>query len=499
MAIVLSCPNCHHNLANLANIPARPARLDALLASNEIPSAADISALADFAAGAAQAANELQNTISQVEEILALLEEARKKVIHLAEECRTIRDPVRRLPQEVLSEIFLEASIIQRDVWQAAACIDPKTRLPPLSSLDRRAAPWTLTHVARRWRITALTDPKIWSSIAVSVHYKSGLKDQQYNLTTLALQLQRSANHKLDIYFDTDLGYKDFLIHGTHVLSLLLSSSTRWERLFYWANFTNVLVSLEGFLPALRVLYLRTNWTSSSTVAQSSIHLPVFRDCPKLHAVVCGPNTILHFQMPLNQIEEWDAVGRYDNRASNRPGTTLVALKRLTGLRICRLDVLERSDDPIPQGLVHLPELRHFDLKGSAAVDIVIAHITVPKLKDLRILGEIDVKGVVSFIQRSQISLETFEFSSSSAHDGQVLDILQQLPQLQSLNLRTQSAYTVIFFRSLSERDSQSGVPTLLPVLRKLTLRGQVSNMHCLQAFMDLGLSRREINVELER
>ncbi|KAJ7591996.1 hypothetical protein C8J56DRAFT_520092 [Mycena floridula] len=375
----------------------------------------------------------------------------------------------------------------------------PKTRLPSLSSLDRRAAPWTLTHVARRWRSTALADPRIWSSIAVSVHYKSGLKDQQYNLTTLALQLQRSANHKLAIYFYSDLTYKDFLIHGSHILSLLLSSSTRWERLFYWADFTSVLASLEGFLPALRLLYLRASWTAGPAVPQSLIHLPVFRHSPNLRTVVCGPKTILHFQMPLNQIEEWGSVMQYDNQFLSRPGTTLVALKRLTGLKICRLDVLERSDDPIPQGLVHLPELGHFYLKGSTAVDIVIAHITAPKLKDLRILGEVDVKGVVSFIQRSQISLETFEFSSSSADDGQVLDILQQLPQLQSLTLRTQSAYTVIFFRALSERDSQSGVPTLLPVSRKLTLRGKVSNMHCLQAFMDLGPSRREINVKLER
>ncbi|KAJ7592012.1 hypothetical protein C8J56DRAFT_520187 [Mycena floridula] len=487
MPLAASCPNCNYDLSNLANVPpeiTRTVRLDVLLASNTIPSAADISNLANIHSGASQVAADLEKSIKEVESLLNLLEEAHMEMVRLAEECTAVIHPVRRLPQELLCEIFFEASVIKQDVWEASARSDAMGMPSAVSSLDRSAPPWTLTQVARRWRTIALSDPSIWSSIAVSTFAET-------SLPALTLQLQRSANHRLDIYLTSNLQHDDFLAHGNHLLSLLLASSTRWERLYYAVSFTDILSPLQGFLPALRILYLRTSWDAESIGTQSLIHLPVFRDSPSLRTVVCGPNTILHFQMPLNQIEEWDALGQYYNQSTTSPSSALEALKRLRALKSCRLHVrddMSSSDTTQPDPL-HLTDLQRFHLTGSDGADFVISQTTCSKLKELRIAGEVDVNGLLAFIQRSQISLETFELVSfESADEGQVLSLLQQMPRLQNLTLQTPSCYEVSFFLALS-------VPGPIPALRTLTLRGPVE---CPQALVSLRESRPGLMIELE-
>ncbi|KAJ7589161.1 hypothetical protein C8J56DRAFT_937856 [Mycena floridula] len=493
MALPASCPNCHYELSNLANVPAkikRSARLDGLLASNDIPSTAEITNLANLASEAAQVARDLDQRIKELESILSLLGEARLEVVRLAEDCRAVMHPVRRLPQDILLEIFLEASAIKQGVWEAEVRVDHKESMRSVSSLNPRAAPWTLTHVGQRWRAIALADSRIWSSIAVSVLARTARKDQHLNLTMLTLQLQRSANHKLDIYLSSDLQRDEFELYGSGILSLLLASSTRWERLYYRVTFTDVLSLVEGCLPSLRVLYLKTSWNLRSTPTGPLFHFPMFRISPSLRNLVCGPKIALIFQMPLHQIESWTAVARYDSQANSHPGSALALLKRLTALKSCRLHIFDGpSHEPIPPGFVQLIELRRLNIMGSAGADIIISHITSPKLQELAIDGEVDVNGLISFLQRSQISLESFELSSRSADEGQVLSLLQMVPQLQNLTLRTPSCYNPTFFLALQSS------PGPIPALQTLTLRG---NVEWPQALVSLRESRPTLIIELE-
>ncbi|KAJ7591919.1 hypothetical protein C8J56DRAFT_1046274 [Mycena floridula] len=87
--------------------------------------------------------------------------------------------------------------------------------------------------------------------------------------------------------------------------------------------------------------------------------------------------------------------------------------------------------------------------------------------------GDIDMNGLLSFIQRSQMSLETFQLSSPLANEFQVLSILQEMSQLQSLTLFTAGASQVAFFRALSRKTTQSRRATILPALQTVTLRGK--------------------------
>ncbi|KAJ7592043.1 hypothetical protein C8J56DRAFT_857547 [Mycena floridula] len=484
MALSASCPNCHYDLSNLANVPpeiTRSARLNILLASNEIPLSSEVSNLMNIASGASQVARDLEQRIKELESLLRSLGQTRLEMVQLAEDCKAVMHPVRRIPQEILSEIFLEASVIKQDVWRASARSDiKKEKMPLVSSLDRRAPPWTLSQVAQRWRIIALSYPRIWSSIALSIL----AEDTRDNHQGLSLQLQRSANHKLDVYIASDLNHDDFVARGSHLLSLLLSSSTRWESFYYRADFTDVLSQLEGFLPNLRLLYLTTLYSSNLQ------HLSLFRLAPALRTIVCGPSTLLRFQFPLTQIEEWGAMNRYLNRSSNHVGAVLALLQRLPALKVCRITLSDGpSNIPIPPGPAALAELRCLSLTGSMGADLVISRLVAPKLDDLTIIGEVDVNGLSSFIQRSRISLDSFDFSSLSADEGQVLSLLQQMPWLQNLTLRTPTCYDDTFFLALQS------APGLIATLRTLTLRGPVE---CPQALVSLRESRPGLMIELE-
>ncbi|KAJ7591923.1 hypothetical protein C8J56DRAFT_1046278 [Mycena floridula] len=92
------------------------------------------------------------------------------------------------------------------------------------------------------------------------------------------------------------------------------------------------------------------------------------------------------------------------------------------------------------------------------------------------------------------MSLESFQLSSPLANEFQVLSILQEMYQLQSLTLFTVGAYQVAFFRALSRKTAQSGVATVLPALRTVTSW----EVQCLLDLVAFGDSRPEIKIQMD-
>ncbi|KAF8887678.1 hypothetical protein CPB85DRAFT_1163909, partial [Mucidula mucida] len=98
---------------------------------------------------------DLDEKIAQARETLDYLLQARKQAeSHLAD-ANCLLHPIRRLPNEIISEIFFHCV----PNWH--------TRLSFSSefTLDPRTAPWTLTTVTRRWRDIALSLPQLWTYI----------------------------------------------------------------------------------------------------------------------------------------------------------------------------------------------------------------------------------------------------------------------------------------------------------------------------------------------
>ena len=141
--------------------------------------------------------------------------------------------PVRRIPPEVLGQIF-EACLPDYAAWE-----------PPTTAAQRRRIPFSLAAVCRLWRTAALIHPRIWSYIDVDMYriddgnvgwYKSQLRFLLGRAGVVPLQILLVSRKKDQ---DCDMQSRRFL--ESEILPLL----TRCEVLFV------VLHLVRDLLPVL--------------------------------------------------------------------------------------------------------------------------------------------------------------------------------------------------------------------------------------------------------
>jgi len=122
----------------------------ALLQNNDIPSESTIQELTE---SLKEPLNELQEIDIEIERLCALVENLkikRQSIQEIVDVHNTILSPVRRLPIDVLHEIFFR-------------CL-PTHRNPIMKSSE---APVLLTRICSSWRAIALSSPRIWSKIHI--------------------------------------------------------------------------------------------------------------------------------------------------------------------------------------------------------------------------------------------------------------------------------------------------------------------------------------------
>ncbi|KAJ7138249.1 hypothetical protein C8R44DRAFT_661285, partial [Mycena epipterygia] len=122
-----------------------------LLNSNEVPMESDSILVQSVILKAGGRLADLDDAISELRDRMKRLEEERASVsIHLAKNAAII-SPLRRMPPEVLGEIFS---------WT----------LPSVGVLHQRhfgvaISPWVLTHISSRWRAVSISTPSLWSLV----------------------------------------------------------------------------------------------------------------------------------------------------------------------------------------------------------------------------------------------------------------------------------------------------------------------------------------------
>ncbi|KAK7008294.1 hypothetical protein R3P38DRAFT_2552210 [Favolaschia claudopus] len=154
----------------------------------------------------------------------------------------SILSAVRRLPPEILGEIFLLA-------------------LPDVDYIDSDVAehikgtPWLLSHVCRRWRAAIQGNPLLWSNIHVdTINLRRRIihtfREDEHPLRALETQITLSDNAPLFVDFwmsrDTEGNSPEF----SKFFELVLGQSNRWQQLK---------VCWSGRAPALHLLSCLTD------------------------------------------------------------------------------------------------------------------------------------------------------------------------------------------------------------------------------------------------
>ncbi|KAJ7177306.1 hypothetical protein C8R43DRAFT_1118309 [Mycena crocata] len=163
--------------------------------------------------------------------------------------CRSIFAPVRRLPQELMVEIF-------------DLCAPPSARGfsdtdTPAQEMDRLAQQHLLelSQVSCYWHNICRTTPKLWSNVVVDTN----LWDQctvppEALLARLAFSLERGGSHPLLLQVAGPVESNDFA--ETSVLELLAMHSQRWWAVSLWFDHDSfhLLAGARGKLSLLEVL-----------------------------------------------------------------------------------------------------------------------------------------------------------------------------------------------------------------------------------------------------
>ncbi|KAJ7735007.1 hypothetical protein B0H16DRAFT_135196 [Mycena metata] len=243
---------------NLA--PAAGTRHHRLLNSNEVPLDSEISTVKSTGSRLNAQLVDIGEEIARLDRRLEELKDEHQSLIRLRAQNVAILSPLRRIPPEVLVEIFM---------WT----------LPPLRGLPTRIckkSPWLLTHISRHWRAVATSTPSLWSTVAISYHPgmdPGGL----YPLPMLETQISRALTLKIHFYGNetSDPGPQ------LEVFKYLSSYSSRWEELSLsiTSALALLLSDLQDRVPSLRRLFIQWGEESGQADMES---LTCFDRAPSL-------------------------------------------------------------------------------------------------------------------------------------------------------------------------------------------------------------------------
>ncbi|KAJ7511686.1 hypothetical protein B0H11DRAFT_1952612 [Mycena galericulata] len=387
-----------------------------LSSTNNVPSNAEaFHSREEIREGLGQLSN-IDREIDRLQKAIEALCGEREHIIDHIEKHRAVLLPLRRLPPEIMHEIFS---------WTLS---DPGPTIPPCNI----KSPWNLSQVCGRWRAIALSQPSLWSNIAIENGRRS-----TYTRDALHAQLERSGPCLLTISLPSKTS-------DVEALSLLVEHSSRWRTLKL-VHFSAAMIQLLNGISG-RLVEMRTLRVGRGSDLADHGACWVFKTAPKLSEVIITGTHRRSPQLPL----PWERLTRL------RIGIYAASwLSLAQNLRELTIDSQPRK----PPSPVKLSALRTLKVQNGSFLDSLV----LPALQDLFIVN--NCLPAIPIIQRSHCRLRKLGLKNCSSEEG--LAILEGVPTLFELRWPTSSA---VLSRMIIPAQP---VPDFLPVateLRSMTL-----------------------------
>ncbi|KAJ7069388.1 hypothetical protein C8F01DRAFT_1048029 [Mycena amicta] len=211
--------------------------------------------------------------------------------------------PIRRLPVEILTDIFrriwidFQLAYLAGDPWDTSAADRCSSEL-----LLAAAAPLLdVSGVCGRWRAIVMSTPALWTDIWVGKDHERDSKTLPIAKGLLQLALQRSRDLPLHIRVLNHLEYgadRNKSLLDNEALNLLSEESSRWKAVEFDCLQEDILnCDVEHRMPLLEhldVSYLRGEVSRNI--------LDRFRDCHRLKTVSFRAEIIDASRLPLEQL-----------------------------------------------------------------------------------------------------------------------------------------------------------------------------------------------------
>ncbi|KAK0479651.1 hypothetical protein IW261DRAFT_1478505 [Armillaria novae-zelandiae] len=357
---------------------------------------------------------------SEVDEIRLIIQDAKKSLAEqangfrpeareeskalraLIKTCTKIIHPVRRLPFEIISEIFLQTLSGPHD-WDD---------YPEVHDYDR--GPWAYSKVCRRWRDVALQSPRLWSELSVPSNCGSYWLHVENPIGRLKLWLHRSRSAPLRILYG-GLGKHGPKEHDT-ITSLLFEQSERWE-VFRWIGCSDPgrfqrLGEVVGRVPLLRHLDVQHFIAGCSQEATTAV--------PFASLVALQPHLVRF----------------HAERFLVDPFKLLDIAPNLEDLAL----VLNPAHDDIPRKWFPLSRLTHSGIQRLVINEpymVALPYLVFPQLKclGLRSFALDDLHLIAELISRSRCTLKKLVVQGKYRFQLSLDVVLQANPILEELTL----------------------------------------------------------------
>ncbi|KAJ4472867.1 hypothetical protein C8J55DRAFT_519816 [Lentinula edodes] len=320
-------------------------------------------------------------------------------------EYKLVLSPVRRLPGELLMEIF----------FQVLGSEDPE------DVLDFDRGLWPLTHVCGNWRTLILNRTSFWTTVSLPgrMHYPP------YAVHILSLFLERSGSRPIFVEFTC----RDVASLPQTLFTVLVAQSSRWEicRLRIPVFLTTHLTSRSiERAHLLRHLDLNLDLAYSSTLTTTCNK--IFTGAPALRSVKLTGIPLTASSLGLR----WSYLTHY-NVAQDFPEKHLPILRLATGLVECTINCsLPWRQEPLGSDIVPLRKLQRLQMEGTASV--LLQHLAAPSLLSLNIVLPETGDSLKTFLSRSQSRLQELEIEAIPMGNN-ILDALVSTSYLRRLAL----------------------------------------------------------------
>ncbi|KAJ7286332.1 hypothetical protein C8J57DRAFT_1118959 [Mycena rebaudengoi] len=376
---------------------------------------------------------------SQIRDLLCLRQLEREKIAML----RVVVAPIRRLPTELLTDIFLLS--VKDYVFFGADC---------------RLAVLRLSHVSPYWRQVAHSAPRLWT-FRVTLQPKT--KPTEDYLSSTKAWMERSSPLPVSVHVATSLPTVDL----AGLMDVLLSVVNRWKTLNMASK------SLQSFpqLPSDTFSSLEEVYLSGMDADMSGSNMQAFATAPRLRNVTLIPQ-IGSVPMPWAQLTKL----HINDQSPSRCRSILWLCQSIVSARIttCAWGTLPSS--PTKH---NLPFLTHLITSFATLPDDSSGHVAplfdslcLPKLESFQLNMHPDLPwpadSLPQFLQQSPFVQDIQLDADLDAVE--LAQFLRHAPSVMRLTLSSCSGDTDHFFEVLQHRDSD--ILPLVPRLDFLDISG---------------------------
>lgn len=446
----------------MSDIP--ESHLLSLLDSNDALSDLQMAGARDAVENADSVMRRIDADIARAQAIVDELQRKRKDVEKYSKQHCWLLAPVRRMPVEILSEIFMRLApqLSPNSWWTGMVEGVHEEILSEREILSLRQTILRPSQVCRRWRNAAISTRGLWASLPLIVMHSDDLVAQ-----TTKLWLERSAGHTISAMLALDHSIKQPSI--TSAIEALVACSDKLKYLrtdFATPDAISLLSGAKNRFSNLEYLNIRCMASSDP------ILVDIFQTAPKLqvlelHGVMASWEIIL----PWNQLVDLSI------STNIHVETLLDILRQSTNVETCTLRLISDTSAPANQPDVVLRRLHSLDMYNMLGIEgTFLDRLSFPALQNLIYTEEArswNPENFLSMLARSLCPLQklVLDLCNYTPDSLDLIQILQLTPYLQELHLQGLAAYGMnqLTLSRLILNDRQ-GDTVLVPELRALDL-----------------------------